>query len=208
MSDNNGGVPVKSERPFFLCFVTLKCAAHTRPRPVCYLEKILMAATPIPSLEFRRALGHFATGVTVVTVEREAGHVHGMTANSFTSVSLDPPLISVCVDEKARILPMLKEKRRFGVNVLKRDQQGISEYFAKPEQPHAAMERLGISFHWNEEKIPLLENVLCQLSCRFSAAHVAGDHTIVIGEVHSVKFFEGEPLLFYRGQYHAISPKT
>lgn len=167
-----------------------------------------MAASSLPSLEFRRALGSFATGVTVVTVERDRAHVHGMTANSFTSVSLDPPLISVCVDEKARILPMLKEKRRFGVNVLKHDQQGMSEYFAKPEQLHDAMERLGISFCWDEENIPLLDNVLCQLSCRLSGAHVAGDHTIVIGEVHSANFFEGEPLLFYRGQYHAISPKS
>lgn len=167
-----------------------------------------MAAGPIASTEFRRALGHFATGVTVVTVEREDGHVHGMTANSFTSVSLDPPLISVCVDERAHILPMLKEKRRFGVGVLKRDQRGISEYFAKPEQPRDALERLGISFAWNSEKIPLLENVLCQLSCRLSGVHVAGDHTIVIAEVHSANFFEGEPLLFYRGQYHALSEKT
>ena len=166
-----------------------------------------MAAGFIPSTEFRRALGHFATGVTVVTVERDGAHVHGMTANSFTSVSLEPPLISVCVDERARILPMLKEKRRFGVSVLKHDQQGISEYFAKPEQPHDAMERLGISYCWTAEKIPLLENVLCQLSCRLSGVHVAGDHTIVIGEVHSANFFEGEPLLFYRGQYHSISER-
>lgn len=167
-----------------------------------------MAASPIPSLEFRRALGRFATGVTVVTVERDHGHVHGMTANSFTAVSLEPPLISVCVDERARILPMLKEKRRFGVGVLKQDQQGISEYFAKPEQTQVAMGRLGISYSWTDEKVPLLENVLCQLSCRLSAVHVAGDHTIVIAEVHAARFFEGEPLLFFRGQYHAISPKA
>ena len=166
-----------------------------------------MAVRPLPSLEFRRALGHFATGVTVVTVERDSGYVHGMTANSFASVSLEPPLISVCVDERARILPMLKEKQRFGVNVLKQDQQAISEYFAQAEQSHDAMERLGITFSWNEEKIPLLKNVLCQLSCRLSGVHVAGDHTIVIAEVHCTNFFEGEPLLFYRGQYHCISEK-
>lgn len=166
-----------------------------------------MAVRPLPSLEFRRALGHFATGVTVVTVERDSRYVHGMTANSFTAVSLEPPLISVCVDERARILPMLKEKRHFGVNVLKQDQQGISEYFANVEQSREAMERLGITFSWNEEKIPLLENVLCQLSCKLSGLHVAGDHTIVIAEVHSTSFFEGEPLLFYRGRYHCITDK-
>ena len=90
-----------------------------------------MTATPLPALEFRRALGHFATGVTVVTVEREAGQVHGMTANSFASVSLDPPLVSVCVDHRARLLPLLKEKQRFGVNVLKREQQAYSEQTGK-----------------------------------------------------------------------------
>jgi flavin reductase (DIM6/NTAB) family NADH-FMN oxidoreductase RutF len=164
-----------------------------------------MSATSFPSLEFRRALGHFATGVTVITVEHEPGRVHGMTANSFASVSLDPPLISVCVDHRARLLPMLKEKQRFGVNVLKRSQQAFSEFFAGIEQDENAQKRLGISFQWTEGKIPLLENVLCQLSCKLSGLHVAGDHTIVIAEVESAKLSEGEPLLFFRGQYHCIS---
>jgi len=166
-----------------------------------------MTATLLPSLEFRRALGHFATGVTVVTVEREGGCVHGMTANSFASVSLEPPLISVCVDHRARLLPLLKEKQRFGVSVLKQDQRAISEYFAGLEQDPEVQERLGISFHWTKEKIPLLKNVLCQLSCKLSGLHVAGDHTIVIAEVESAKLSEGEPLLFYRGHYHGISEK-
>jgi len=166
-----------------------------------------MTATPLPALEFRRALGHFATGVTVITVEREAGHVHGMTANSFSSVSLEPPLISVCVDHRARLLPLLKEKQHFGVNVLKQDQRAISEYFAGLEQDPEVQERLGISFHQTKEKIPLLENALCQLSCKLSGLHVAGDHTIVIAEVESAKLSDGEPLLFYRGHYHGISEK-
>ncbi|HWZ97357.1 MAG TPA: flavin reductase family protein [Candidatus Dormibacteraeota bacterium] len=166
-----------------------------------------MAAGPVSSSEFRRALGHFATGVTVLTVEREAGHVHGMTANSFASVSLEPPLVSVCVDHRARLLPMLKEKQRFGVNVLRREQQAFSEFFARIEQDPEALERLGVKFFWTEQKIPLLENVLCQLSCKLSGLHVAGDHTIVIAEVESAKLFAGEPLLFYRGQYHCISEK-
>jgi len=166
-----------------------------------------MATSSIPALEFRRALGHFATGVTVLTVEKKPGVVHGMTANSFASVSLEPPLVSVCVDHRARLLPLLKEKQRFGVNVLKREQQAYSEYFARIEQDPEVQERLGVEFRWTEEKIPLLENVLCQLVCKLSGLHVAGDHTIVIAEVESAKLFEGEPLLFYRGQYHCISEK-
>src|SRR5215475_15960740 len=110
-----------------------------------------MAVSPLPSLEFRRALGHFATGVTVVTVECEHRHVHGMTANSFTSVSLEPPLVSVCVDERARILPMLKARQRFGVNVLKQEQQAYSEFFASVEQDPEVQERLGVEFRWTEE---------------------------------------------------------
>jgi flavin reductase (DIM6/NTAB) family NADH-FMN oxidoreductase RutF len=163
-----------------------------------------MAASPLPALEFRRALGHFATGVTVITVEREPGHVHGMTANSFASVSLDPPLVSVCVDHRARTLPLVKEKQRFGVNVLKQDQQAFSEFFAGLEQSSEAQERIGVKFRWTQERIPLIENVLCQLSCKLSGVHVAGDHTIVIAEVESAKLYEGEPLLFYRGRYHGI----
>jgi flavin reductase (DIM6/NTAB) family NADH-FMN oxidoreductase RutF len=163
-----------------------------------------MAASPLPALEFRRALGHFATGVTVITVEREPGHVHGMTANSFASVSLDPPLVSICVDHRARTLPLVKEKQRFGVNVLKQDQQAFSEFFAGLEQGREAQQRLGVSFRWTQDRIPLIENVLCQLSCKLAGLHVAGDHTIVIAEVESAQLFEGEPLLFYRGRYHNI----
>jgi flavin reductase (DIM6/NTAB) family NADH-FMN oxidoreductase RutF len=163
-----------------------------------------MAAGPLPAMEFRRALGHFATGVTVITVECETGHVHGMTANSFASVSLDPPLVSVCVDHRARTLPLLKAKQRFGVNVLKQDQQAFSEFFASIEQSREAQERIGVSFWWTRDRIPLIENVLCHLSCKLSGLHAAGDHTIVIAEVESAKLFEGEPLLFYRGRYHNI----
>ena len=163
-----------------------------------------MAAGPLPAMEFRRALGHFATGVTVITVEREPGLVHGMTANSFASVSLDPPLVSVCVDHRARTLPLLKEKQRFGVNVLKQDQQAFSEFFAGVEQSSEAQERIGVSFRWTQDRVPLIENVLCQLSCKVSSLHVAGDHTLVIAEVADAKLFEGEPLLFYRGRYHGL----
>jgi len=93
-----------------------------------------MFAAPLTSVDFRRALGQFATGVTVVTVECAPHRVHGMTANSFTSVSLVPPLISVCVAEHAHLLPLLKEKRVFGINVLKQEQQHLSEFFACADQ--------------------------------------------------------------------------
>ncbi|HEY6127630.1 MAG TPA: flavin reductase family protein [Candidatus Acidoferrum sp.] len=160
-----------------------------------------MSSAPLTSFDFRRALGHFATGVTVVTVETAPRRVHGMTANSFTSVSLEPPLISVCVDQHAHLLPLVKEKRVFGINVLKEDQQKLSEFFSRAEQPESEEASLNICFRWTQEKIPLLENVLCQVACRLNATHIAGDHTIVIGEVLYASLFTGHPLLFFRGEY-------
>ena len=164
-----------------------------------------MSSAPLTSLDFRRALAQFATGVTVVTVESGPRRVHGMTANSFTSVSLNPPLVSVCVDHRAHLLPLLKEKRVFGINVLKDDQQILSEFFARPDQPQKEETPLSAHFHWTAENIPLLDNVLCQVACRLHDAHIAGDHTIVVGEVLSASLFPGHPLLFFRGQYRRLN---
>ena len=151
--------------------------------------------------DFRRALGQFVTGVTVVTVEREPCCVYGMTANSFTAVSLEPLLILVCVDEKARILPLLHNKRRFGVSVLSAEQQVLSEYFAQAEQTLEAEQRLGIRFRWTGSGIPLLEGTLARLACAIVATYIAGDHTVFIGEVEGAEVQPGEPLLFWCGQY-------
>ena len=163
-----------------------------------------MAAHPLTALEFRHALGQFATGVTVVTAERAPGKVHGMTANSFASVSLDPPLILVCVDQHAHLLAMVKARKRFGVSVLKEDQRAMSEYFAQPEENIEMEERLGVRFGWTASGIPVLEDTLVQLGCNVVATYLSGDHTVFIGEVETAKVFSGEPLLFFRGQYRQI----
>jgi flavin reductase (DIM6/NTAB) family NADH-FMN oxidoreductase RutF len=175
-----------------------------RPQRVICFENP-MSSAPLTSLDFRRALGQFATGVTVVTVESTPARVHGMTANSFTSVSLEPPLISVCVAERAHLLPLLKERRGFGVNVLKEDQQHLSEFFALADQPRKDEANMNIEFVWTPQNIPLLNNVLCQIACRLHATHVAGDHTIVVGEVLSAALYPGKPLLFFRGDYTQLS---
>jgi flavin reductase (DIM6/NTAB) family NADH-FMN oxidoreductase RutF len=160
--------------------------------------------TPTAS-EFRLALGQFATGVTVVTAERAPGRVHGMTANSFTSVSLDPLLILVCVSQNAQLLPLVQEQKRFGVNILKDDQRAISEYFARTEESAELEKQLGIRYRWTETGIPLLDDVLVHLACKLVDSHVAGDHTIFIAEVESVEVYQGEPLLYLRGKYHGMS---
>jgi flavin reductase (DIM6/NTAB) family NADH-FMN oxidoreductase RutF len=150
-------------------------------------------------------MGSFPTGITVLTVEREPGHVHGMTANSLTSVSLDPLLILVCVDHDARLLTYLQEQRRFGVNILKDTQQQISEHFAKPQQDLEEEAQLGVRFQWTSTGIPLLEDALAHLACNVVAQYLSGDHTIFVGEVESLELKEGEPLLYYRGKYRPLT---
>jgi flavin reductase (DIM6/NTAB) family NADH-FMN oxidoreductase RutF len=163
-----------------------------------------MTTTPITSAEFRQAVGQFATGVTVVTVEREPGLVHGMTASSFTSVSLDPLLVLVCIDQNARMLALVNEKKRFGVSVLRENQQAISEFFAQPEQSEGRESDLGVRFGWAKDGIPILEDTLARLACTVVSSHVCGDHTVFIGKVESVEVNEGEPLLHFRGKYRKI----
>ena len=164
-----------------------------------------MSTTFVSPQLFRRVMGSFPTGITVITAEREPGQVHGMTANSFTSVSLDPLLILVCVDHNARLLTYLKAQRRFGVNILKDSQQSISQHFAKPQEDPVEERQLGIRFRWTPSGIPLLEDALAHLGCNLVAEHIAGDHTIFVGEVESLELHEGDPLVFHRGQYRALT---
>ena len=164
-----------------------------------------MPPTPPSTSDFRLVLGQFATGVTVVTAERAPGQVHGMTANSFTSVSLDPLLILVCVSETAQLLPLLNRRKRFGVNILNDSQQAVSEYFAQTEDNPALENNLGIRYRWTQSGIPLLEGALAHLACIVVASYIAGDHTIFIAEVEGLELFNGEPLLYLRGDYRRLS---
>ena len=158
----------------------------------------------VPQAEFRKALGSFATGVTVITVDYE-GEVHGMTANAFSSVSLDPPMVLVCVDHRARTHAQLHARKRFGVNVLAENQQTISEYYARPAQDHRhAEQEAGAHFDRTAHGTPVLNGALAYLECRLHTAQDAGDHTIFIAEVEEVVVRGGDPLLYYRGEYRAI----
>src|SRR5690348_7887699 len=166
------------------------------------------APSTLTQAEFRRALGCFATGVTVITVDRD-GEVHGMTANAFTSVSLDPMLVLVCVDQRARTHAHLHAKKRFGVNILAEDQRAISEYYARPTRTHdRAAEEAGAAFERTALGTPVLRGALAYLECRLHTAQDAGDHTIFIAEVEDVRVREGDPLLFYRGKYHGIGASS
>ena len=130
--------------------------------------------------------------------------MHGMTANSVTSVSLNPLLLLVCVDHRAQLLPMVRTKGHFGVSVLKREQQAISRYFAQTVEDEATETQLGIRYRWTESGIPLLDDALVHIACRVIDAHEAGDHTIFIGQVETTEIFDGEPLIYFRGGYKKI----
>jgi len=151
--------------------------------------------------EFRQAMGRFATGVTIITLDLD-GEVHGMTANAFASVSLDPLLVLVCVDLNTRTHAHLHAKKRFGINVLGEDQRAISEYYARAERTQERAEvEAGARFERTQHGTPMLQGSLAYLECRLHSAQEAGDHTIFIAEVQDVVVREGEPLLFYRGKY-------
>ena len=155
--------------------------------------------------EFRRAMGCFATGVTVITVDQD-GEIHGMTANAFTSVSLDPMLVLVCVDHRARTHAHLHARKRFGVNVLRSDQQTISEYYARSTDTHQHAEEAGAKFDRTPHGTPVLQGALAYLECRLHSTQMAGDHTIFIAEVEDVVVREGEPLLYFRSKYRQMKP--
>jgi len=158
--------------------------------------------------EFRKAMGAFATGVTIVTVDLD-GEVHGMTANAFASVSLDPLLVLVCVDSATRTHAHLHAKKRFGINVLREDQRAISEYYARPERTHERAEaEAGASFERTGHGTPMLRGSLAYLECRLHSAQDAGDHTIFIAEVEDVEVHEGLPLLFFRGKYREVGEEV
>jgi flavin reductase (DIM6/NTAB) family NADH-FMN oxidoreductase RutF len=158
----------------------------------------------VTQAEFRKAMGCFATGVTVITVDYE-GEVHGMTANAFTSVSLDPMLVLVCVDHKARTHAHLHARQRFGVNVLAENQRAISEYYARPTATHQhAEEEVGARFDRTVHSTPVLQGALAYMECCLHTVQDAGDHTIFIAQVEEVVVREGDPLLYFRGKYRGI----
>ena len=158
--------------------------------------------------QFREALGFFATGVTIVTVDLD-GEVHGMTANAFASVSLNPLLLLVCVDHSARTHAHLHSKKRFGINILSEDQRLISEYYARPAYSHErAEEEAGARFDRTVQGTPILQGALAYLECKLQSTQEAGDHTVFIAEVEDVVVRQGDPLLFFRGKYREIGQEV
>ena len=154
----------------------------------------------IEKQQFRRICGKFASGITVATVLDSEGGCHGMTANSFTSVSLTPPLVLVCVDHHARIREHLRIGEYFGINILSAGQKSLSEKFAGNGYDRFE----GVSWYPGQTGVPLLPDVLATIECSRVNVITVGDHDIVIGEVLHADCQDGEPLVFYGGQYRSL----
>ena len=154
----------------------------------------------ITNEEFRRALSRFASGVTVVTLKDKDGNAHGITVSAFSSVSLEPPLVLVCIDNDATSHRAFHEGKRFVVNILSEEQSEHSNQFASqiPDK------FINIHHHEGLEGIPVLKNALVNLECRLVQNFVAGDHTIFIGEIEQAHVGDGKPLVYYHGDYRKI----
>jgi flavin reductase len=158
--------------------------------------------------DFRKAMGCFATGVTIVTVDLD-GEVHGMTANALASVSLDPPLLLVCVDHSARTHAHLRARKRFGINILAEHQQPISQYYARTDySQERAEQEAGARFDRTRHGTPILQGALAYLECMLQSTQEAGDHTIFIAAVEDVVVHTGQPLLFFRSKYRELGEES
>jgi len=146
---------------------------------------------------FRTAMGKFATGVTVITTKLE-DTVRGMTANAFMSVSLNPKLVLISVDENAHLKQYIQQSQKFAVSILNETQQDLSAYFAGQRR-----EKLDIDFNWFNG-MPTIQDSLVNLTCDVHDVVVAGDHTLYIGKVTDVCLNEGEPLTFFQGTYKQL----
>ena len=151
---------------------------------------------------FRDALGRFATGVTVITAPSPTGGI-GMTANSFSSVSLDPALVLWAPSKTSLRYPFFETATHFAIHVMGEDQKDIAMRFAKQGD---AFE--GLSVHLSDNGVPLIDTCLARFECTTSALHDAGDHAIMVGQVEQVMLKTGSPLVFANGQFGSFHPET
>ena len=156
------------------------------------------------STDFRFTVGAFATGVTVVTTSGEE-HAYGMTANAFSSVSLDPPLVLVCVIANSEGSQHIQRNGCFAVNILEAGQEPLSRYFASRDRPRGGDAFRDVSHRIGTSGSPIIDGAVGFLDCRLHAEHDAGDHQIFIGEVLELGFqADGKPLVFHGGQYRLV----
>lgn len=158
----------------------------------------------IEPLELRKVMGQFATGVTVITTQ-SADHLFGFTANSYTSVSLDPPLILFCLHKDSQGCPIFLHNQVFAVNILAAEQMEVSNGFASKDL--SPQERFGlVNYSTATTGSPIIEGAMGWLDCRLSSSIESGDHVIFIGEVVDMNYDESKgPLLYFQGGYREIA---
>ena len=145
-------------------------------------------------------MGHFATGVTVITTTDKAGAPYGLTANAFTSLSLEPPLVLVCIDKNVQCYPHFSESKLFAVNVLNDEQEDLSRRFATK-----GIEKFnGIPWRKGESGLALLEGAIGHIECKVVHSYDGGDHTIYVGEIIAASASGDRPLMFFKGKYHRL----
>ena len=157
----------------------------------------------IDGRDLRNAMGLFATGVTIITTKYASGKPFGLTANAFSSLSLDPPMLLICVDKGVDCYACFDESKVFAVNFLSLAQEELSTRFATK-----GIEKFeGLSYSVGELGVALLDGALAHFECTVAHAHEGGDHTIYLGEVQRLVTMEGDPLLFYQGKYRTLAPQ-
>lgn len=146
---------------------------------------------------FRDAMGKFATGITIVTIDDKGKNI-GMTVNAFMSISLNPKLIAVSIDEKASMYDKLDKTETFGVSILKEEQKDYAMIFAKQKEKDREI------IFMEQDGVPVIKDALATLSCKVQDKVRAGDHLIYIAEVTDLKMSDGEPVLYFGGKYRSI----
>lgn len=162
-----------------------------------------MFGQEIDPLRLRRVLGAFVTGVTVVTATDGAGRPRGLTVNSFTSVSLDPPLVLVCIDRSSSSHDALVKTRHFGISILSEEQRALATRFATRSEDKFA----DVATSWSREGTPLLPGAAAWLECRLHDQSVMGDHTILIGRVVDLGVESMRPLAYCSGSFISLAPE-
>ena len=163
-------------------------------------EPVAEPMAPVSPDEFRHACGRFATGVTIASVVDAGGAPHGLTVSSFTSLSLEPPLILICLGHESTIIEAFRNCRFFGVNILREEDRPFAERFAT-----RGLDRFdAIEWRCGKTGVPLLPNALAIIECGSYQRFIAGDHDILVGQVVRTCVQEGAPLLHYAGQYRKL----
>jgi len=159
-----------------------------------------LSSTPVSSDLFRRACGLFATGVAVVTTRAADGNPHGLTINSFNSLSLAPQLVMVAIDRSCPVLDSFAASGYYAVNILREEQQDLSIRFAQVPEGRFR----GVEWKAGETGSPILDGVLGVLDCRTVQVVEAGDHRVLVGEVVAIAIGEGRPLVFFGSEYRRL----